>query len=102
MLKMFILNPMATAVAEKIRGVARRIISSNLSVFFAVSMMVVSAATGSFPVMYNMIAEIARAIRTAKSELARVVPDVLSPDALDGVRIFASGPPGAVAVSLMM
>jgi hypothetical protein len=52
--------------------------------------------------MYNMIAEIARAIRTAKSELARVVPDVLSPDALDGVRIFASGPPGAVAVSLMM
>ena len=102
---MFILKPMATAVAEKMSGVARRIISNNLSVFWAVSMMVVNAVTGSFPVMNSMTAEIPRAMMTARSELASVVPEVRNPDAREGVKILANGPDGpdgAVVVSVMM
>ena len=93
---------MATAVAEKMSGVARRIISNNLSVFWAVSMMVVNAVTGSFPVMNSMTAEIPRAMMTARSELASVVPEVRNPEAREGVKILANGPDGAVAVSVMM
>ena len=76
MLNRFILNPTATAVAEKISGVDRRSISSNLSLSPAVSKMVEYASTGLFPVTRSSTAQIDNAMTTAASELAMVANEV--------------------------
>ena len=91
MLNRFILKPMATAVAEKISGVARSSISTSLSVLPAVSTIVVKASTGFFPVTARMKAEIPRAINTPRSDAATVTMAVWSWGDWLGVRILSSG-----------
>jgi len=98
MLKRFILNPTATAVADNMSGVARFIISSSWLLCVPVLMISEYAAHGSFPVTASSTAQMPSAMITAARELAIVNNPVVNPPLLLVVVSFFSKPLKPVSI----